>query len=534
MTIDIGPLSTVVRRVDASTTIRSFFAVLAPFVVLWNIGQIAWAMGFLFEAGLVEVFFGGEDVILAILSLLVAFVLAFAPVWFVIADWLARRPGPPDFSALSGAALGALGVAILGALVGLFVDRLNSGLGRTYAEIWRCGLVGACVAILLGLWIWMLASPRWPPGRLMPVFKAAAVVLCLGIVAWLLVLDGAIVALALAALLSLATGLARAVWIRMVLATGCPRPLVLGGFHKPGFWIRMAHIAGLPSSLWSARAWREPAFWALLLARPLVYLGVAWPVSRAGFDSSARAWFVGVALIVLGHASFYFGKRLAARAPWKPYDDGDRRAPILFLRSFEDDQLRFWRAPWDLPGRWLDLWSFRRNVDEAMVGELQQYGPVVALGQPGETRAPFGAVRYYATHDDWQSIIVETARRAQAIVIVAGDSPGVRWEFDMLAREQLVERTLLLFRPGRSQLEVNRHAMDAFPRLPLDPPTPALGVAACPVALLRTETGPRLLVAHEPSAASYVVALRAFFNLSMIESYDRDRRFASADRPCEE
>ena len=35
------------------------------------------------------------------------------------------------------------------------------------------------------------------------------------------------------------------------------------------------------------------------------------------------------------------------------------------------------QIPW--LARWLDLWSFRQNLDEAMVDELAQFGPVVAL-----------------------------------------------------------------------------------------------------------------------------------------------------------
>ena len=48
---------------------------------------------------------------------------------------------------------------------------------------------------------------------------------------------------------------------------------------------------------------------------------------------------------------------------------------------------------------------------EAMIDEIAQYGPVVALGMPGEKKIPFGAMRYYSTHEDWQKIVTETAKQ---------------------------------------------------------------------------------------------------------------------------
>ena len=46
--------------------------------------------------------------------------------------------------------------------------------------------------------------------------------------------------------------------------------------------------------------------------------------------------------------------------------------------------------------------SWRRNADEALIDEIAQYGPVVALGRPGEKHVPFGAQRHYEAHETWQ------------------------------------------------------------------------------------------------------------------------------------
>lgn len=128
----------------------------------------------------------------------------------------------------------------------------------------------------------------------------------------------------------------------------------------------MAAASGLPSSSWRLGALKKPAFWALFLARFVVYTG----------GVLARAWIlIGTLVILVGHALFHAGKRLSAREMWRPAVAYSSDRPILFLRGFDDDQCTFRRRPWDLPARWLDLWSFRQNLDEALVDELAQFGP---------------------------------------------------------------------------------------------------------------------------------------------------------------
>src|SRR5262249_28413412 len=107
------------------------------------------------------------------------------------------------------------------------------------------------------------------------------------------------------------------------------------------------------------------------------------------------------------------------------------------------------------------------------------------------------------------AIITDTARRAQTIVMVAGDSPGLLWEFELLAKESLVDRAILMFRPGEDARDANRRALDAFPRA--DRGAEVIGTDAPWVALLPWATGPFLLTAAGPTAAAYVLALRAHF-----------------------
>jgi hypothetical protein len=308
---------------------------------------------------------------------------------------------------------------------------------------------------------------------------------------------------ALVAMVLVAAWWVRAVRLRLVLAEDHPRALLYGALPPGRFWVRIGALLGLPSSMWSRSAFRRPAAWCFLLARPVVY---------AGAEVLRSSGPLALMVVAAGHGLFVWGKRQAAALPWRPQADADDpRAPVLFLRSFEDDQFDFPRALWQLRLRWFDLWSFRRNVDEAMVDEVAAYGPVVALGRPGETQAPFGAQRHYASHADWQDVVICTARRARAIVLVAGESPGLRWEFDLLRREQLLERTVLLLHPGPSRAASNRRALAWLLGDEAHADRLLASGSGAPVALWHAESGPYLLRVDRPSAAAYVVALRAHF-----------------------
>jgi len=238
---------------------------------------------------------------------------------------------------------------------------------------------------------------------------------------------------------------------------------------------------------------------------------------------------IGAVAVLAGHGLFEAGKRLAARGIWRVREPASD-APVLFLRSFEDDQFDLGGRSRNVLRRWLELWAFRRNLDEALVDEVARYGPVVALGRPGETSAPFGAARYYATHDDWQRIISDTARRAHTVVVVAGDTPGVRWEYAFLERERLLERTVLLFRPGAESQAANRAALAAFPLS--DSERASLGdLGTAPlVALLYVDGKPVPLRASSPEPAAYVLALRAHFQRRDLDTLENAAQSAPDDR----
>jgi len=513
-TVDLTPLSKLIRDLDVSATLKAFFAVLAPLIVIGNLGAIYSPIAMILDFDF--------DSLLAAALMIISILAAFAPLGFIVTDWIPRREAGRYLSAITGAGLGLLGILAVSQALGASTFLVQEAEWAPY-EAGRWILSGA-VALVLALIVGRMVARsirlrRVMLGALLFPFIIFIVVVAFQNIAELQGPEDSddlwTVLLVIAATAILIWFIVRGVRIRLLLSGTRPRSMLFGEL-RGGFWVRMAFLVGLPSSMWRLTAMRRPSFWLFIVSRPLVYVGAALlaaNLERLGF---VVALGLGIVVIAAGHLAFVAAKRLAARDVWRPEQVGEISPPILFLRSFDDDQFDFKRPIWDLRGRWFDLWSLRSNADQALIDEVAQYGPVVALGRPGETKAPFGALRHYATNEEWQTVITDTARRAQAIIIAAGDSEGVLWEYDLLKREGLIDRTLLLFRPGSGEAAVNRRALEAF--------CSALNVSYefeadhHMVALLQTDSGPVLLTTRRNLASAYVTAIRAHFQRCSIRA----------------
>jgi len=503
--LDISRLAAFVRRLDTSATLRSFGALLAVLGVAWKLVAIG-AFAFIFQwlSGGEGLEFDTEEVVPVVAGVSL---LLLTPLAFIANDALQRRDGARPFSVLSGAVLAALGLSLLGALLGGLVAVPEDLVGGAVAV--RV-VVPAALGVILVLLATLLATRSRRTATAVAGVLTLLLLLALGafvLIAMTPTEQGSgggvmLTGLALLAAAIFLVLLVRGVRLRADLAADLPRGLLFGEIAGGSFWARLACLMGLPASMWRRAALRTPAFWALLLARPLVYAG-AWGLWQG-------QTLLGLCAVVGGHAAFAGGKRLAAREIWR-VDAVDDAPPVLFLRSFEDDQFELGRGLRNPVKRWLALWSFRRNLDEMLVDEVAGYGRVVALGRPGETHVPFGAARHYSTHDDWRRIITDTARRAHTIVIVAGETPGVREEYELVVREGLLDRTVLMFRPGAEAQVGNRAALAAF-EVAGGAAGSRLERGSAPlVALFRLGGEPVLLTAEHPDAAAYVAVLRAHF-----------------------
>jgi hypothetical protein len=70
--------------------------------------------------------------------------------------------------------------------------------------------------------------------------------------------------------------------------------------------------------------------------------------------------------------------------------------------------------------------------EESLVRYFETFGPVIAIGKPGERLATPGASRMYVEDARWQDAIRAELERAQAVVVQPGSTSGVRWELEQI------------------------------------------------------------------------------------------------------
>lgn len=146
--------------------------------------------------------------------------------------------------------------------------------------------------------------------------------------------------------------------------------------------------------------------------------------------------------------------RWFSRASYAEQVERDQRPPILFLRSFQDDQVHLpERGLWRRWSRALFAPGIRgRRLDHFLVESFSRYGPALALGNPGEKQLPFGAARVYCSHDTWKDQVAEIANRANHVVLVADSTPGVEWEIWHFLTPAWREKTLFIVAPKSNDL----------------------------------------------------------------------------------
>lgn len=136
----------------------------------------------------------------------------------------------------------------------------------------------------------------------------------------------------------------------------------------------------------------------------------------------------------------------------------DSRAPVLYLRAFNQESRFFAIGKKDVYGKWAKSFLAAISWSNQKVGiTLEEYlgpglnasiGPFVALGNPEDYLAPPGALRIYAKDDEWKARFDELARRAACVILEVSKSENLDWEFEHLRAEGLQEKLFVLTRPS--------------------------------------------------------------------------------------
>ena len=109
----------------------------------------------------------------------------------------------------------------------------------------------------------------------------------------------------------------------------------------------------------------------------------------------------------------------------------DRRPPIIYLRSFHNDDTTL---------------KSGERIEEAITEPLQACGPFLAIGRPGEL-APRGAARIFYSDADWQAAVISMLRASGFIVVVAGWTKGLQWEVETIKAEGQLEKSIWVLPP---------------------------------------------------------------------------------------
>jgi hypothetical protein len=117
----------------------------------------------------------------------------------------------------------------------------------------------------------------------------------------------------------------------------------------------------------------------------------------------------------------------------------DPRRPILLLRSFADDNRAFKDAE---TAGWLGSTGY--TFEEVLTRRLTRYGPVVAIGRPGEPLPSAGAAREYLTDDTWRARVEELVHGAAAVVVLAGPTMNLAWELARIQSLAALAKLLLI------------------------------------------------------------------------------------------
>ncbi|MFF0492535.1 hypothetical protein ACFYTQ_26195 [Nocardia sp. NPDC004068] len=193
-----------------------------------------------------------------------------------------------------------------------------------------------------------------------------------------------------------------------------------------------------------------------------LFVGVAtiwWSVRLCDAGAGLWQWAIqlisGIALLAAAGLATSTAKRSLATGTPARFGLNATRDDILFLRSFNDDAMRF-RAPNPNVGILGIFDGFTVRFEELLAFLVSSESPLIAIGKPGEPLPERGAVRTYVSDDEWQSAVEESAKRVDSIVLVAGVTDGLKWELTHLRKWGLAQKATVLLPPVDESQAWNR------------------------------------------------------------------------------
>jgi uncharacterized RDD family membrane protein YckC len=138
-----------------------------------------------------------------------------------------------------------------------------------------------------------------------------------------------------------------------------------------------------------------------------------------------------IGFVFLIYARQYF------QPDFKTLRAGDPRAPVLFLRSFQDDEkINYQQADGSL---------FDFSLESRLATHFSAIGPFIAVGEPKDKLPHLGAIRVQLSDAEWQGSVVGWMDEASLIVVMAGWTKWVSWELEGIVSRGHVGKLVLVF-----------------------------------------------------------------------------------------
>ncbi len=114
----------------------------------------------------------------------------------------------------------------------------------------------------------------------------------------------------------------------------------------------------------------------------------------------------------------------------------DKRNPILFLRSFGDDE----KVKFGVSERaFLDF-----SLETRLSNHFNHFGPFIAIGSPKETLPEPGAARVLLSDSEWRPRIMTWMSKASLIIVYSGKTHWVNWELEKVIETERVSNLILM------------------------------------------------------------------------------------------
>jgi hypothetical protein len=195
-----------------------------------------------------------------------------------------------------------------------------------------------------------------------------------------------------------------------------------------------------------ANSWRADGHWSIGLYR-------WWADGHSGrntglFWGNTGLFWEGVAEYIkwlLGLAAWLFLLGSKAKARTAKDLESDPRSPILLLRAFTDDEY-----PVGAKRHALGLITVVEMFEEVIAETCERFGPVIAIGRPGETMSPLGAARMWIPDSKWKSKVIDLLHECRYVVMIMGaiqEGDGLSWEIKQIIDSGFLHKTILVMPP---------------------------------------------------------------------------------------